>query len=101
MECAQINITGGGSTSPATVSFPGAYKGSDPGITINIYQTLSGYTIPGPSVFSCSGSGGSSPPASSSSTVKPTSTTKTTTSTAAPTSTGGTAAHYAQCGGSG
>ncbi len=27
MECAQIQITGGGSTVPATVSFPGAYKG--------------------------------------------------------------------------
>ena len=47
MECAQLEITGGGSASPATVSFPGAYKGSDPGITINIYQDLSGYTIPG------------------------------------------------------
>jgi len=54
MECAQINVTGGsGSKSPATVSLPGAYKSSDPGITINIYQTLSGYTIPGPSVFTC------------------------------------------------
>ncbi|KAF5360683.1 hypothetical protein D9756_004867 [Leucocoprinus leucothites] len=54
MECAQINITGGsGSASPATVSFPGAYKGSDPGITINIYSSLTGYTIPGPNVFSC------------------------------------------------
>jgi len=54
MECAQINITGGsGSKSPATVSLPGAYKASDPGITINIYQTLSSYTIPGPSVFKC------------------------------------------------
>jgi hypothetical protein len=30
MECAQINITGGGSKSPATVSFPGAYKGECP-----------------------------------------------------------------------
>ncbi|TFY83103.1 hypothetical protein EWM64_g911 [Hericium alpestre] len=48
MECAQLQITGGGSTSPATVSFPGAYSGTDPGITINIYQTLSSYTIPGP-----------------------------------------------------
>ncbi|KDR82599.1 hypothetical protein GALMADRAFT_58015, partial [Galerina marginata CBS 339.88] len=47
MECAQINVTGGGNTSPATVSFPGAYKGSDPGITINIYQNLNSYTIPG------------------------------------------------------
>jgi hypothetical protein len=27
LECAQINVTGGGSKSPATVSFPGAYKG--------------------------------------------------------------------------
>ncbi|CCA67657.1 related to cel1 protein precursor [Serendipita indica DSM 11827] len=34
MECAQINITGGGSASPPTVSFPGAYSGSDPGILV-------------------------------------------------------------------
>ncbi|KAF8904931.1 glycoside hydrolase [Mucidula mucida] len=53
MECAQIEITGGGSTSPSTVNFPGAYAGSDPGITITIYQTLSDYTIPGPDVFTC------------------------------------------------
>ncbi|KAL5519510.1 hypothetical protein ACEPAH_1193 [Sanghuangporus vaninii] len=53
MECAQLEITGGGSASPATISFPGAYQGSDPGITINIYQNLSNYTIPGPAVFSC------------------------------------------------
>ncbi|KDQ53033.1 glycoside hydrolase family 61 protein [Jaapia argillacea MUCL 33604] len=51
MECAQINITGGGSTSPATVSFPGAYQGTDPGIKINIYQTLSNYTVPGAHVW--------------------------------------------------
>jgi len=53
MECAQLKITGGGSKSPATVSFPGAYSGSDPGIKINIYQTLSSYTVPGPAVFTC------------------------------------------------
>ena len=47
MECAQLQITGGGSKSPATVSFPGAYKGTDAGIKINIYQTLKNYTIPG------------------------------------------------------
>ena len=47
MECAQLNITGGGSTQPSTVSFPGAYAGTDPGIKINIYQTLQNYTIPG------------------------------------------------------
>ncbi|KAJ1300731.1 hypothetical protein OPQ81_002375 [Rhizoctonia solani] len=37
MGCAQINVTGGGNASPATVSFPGAYAGTDPGITVNIY----------------------------------------------------------------
>ena len=31
MECAQLQITGGGSAQPATVSFPGAYQGTDPG----------------------------------------------------------------------
>ncbi|KAI0260244.1 glycoside hydrolase family 61 protein I [Gloeopeniophorella convolvens] len=104
MECAQLSITGGGSASPATVSFPGAYTGTDPGIKINIYQQLSSYTIPGPSVFSCSGS---SAPISSSSTVSTTvstthSTTVSTTVSSAPSSSStATAARYAQCGGIG
>ncbi|KAG8816983.1 hypothetical protein FRC17_000103, partial [Serendipita sp. 399] len=55
MECAQIRVTGGGSASPATVSFPGAYGQSDPGILINIYQNLSSYPIPGPRPLTCSG----------------------------------------------
>lgn len=54
MECAQINVKGGkGTATPSTVSFPGAYKATDPGILINIYQTLSSYTIPGPALFKC------------------------------------------------
>lgn len=36
--CHQLKVTGGGSTKPTDlVSFPGAYKGSDPGITYNAY----------------------------------------------------------------
>ncbi|KAJ1558578.1 hypothetical protein HK096_009858, partial [Nowakowskiella sp. JEL0078] len=31
MECAQVTVSGGGSASPATVSFPGAYASTDPG----------------------------------------------------------------------
>ncbi|ESK95764.1 endoglucanase ii [Moniliophthora roreri MCA 2997] len=99
MECAQLEITGGGNTSPANiVSFPGAYKGSDPGITINIYQNLQSYKIPGPSVFSCSGNntpvttgGGSSP--------NPTTSAPSTPTTSAPSS--GTVAQWGQCGGIG
>jgi hypothetical protein len=34
MECAQLSISGGGNTNPPTVSFPGAYKPTDPGIKI-------------------------------------------------------------------
>lgn len=48
MECAQINVTGGGSASPATVSFPGAYAGSDPGITINVSAGIYNYLPPLP-----------------------------------------------------
>ncbi|KAK1761514.1 glycosyl hydrolase family 61-domain-containing protein [Echria macrotheca] len=55
ISCAQLKVTGGGSTEPSEkVSFPGAYKASDPGILINInYPVPTSYKNPGPSVFSC------------------------------------------------
>lgn len=55
MECGQLNIIGGaGTKTPATVSFPGAYHSTDPGITIDIYwPPVTNYTIPGPAVFAC------------------------------------------------
>ncbi|KAF2205694.1 hypothetical protein GQ43DRAFT_361777 [Delitschia confertaspora ATCC 74209] len=51
LTCYQLTVTGSGSTSPAGVAFPGAYKAADPGIQINIYQQLSTYVAPGPSVI--------------------------------------------------
>ena len=57
MECAQVTVTaasGAAVESPATVSLPGAYSATDPGILINIfYPTVTNYTAPGPAVFSC------------------------------------------------
>ena len=59
--CAQINVSKGGSFSPSsTVSFPGAYQASNPGISANIYG-LAGvpdnggkpYQAPGPDPISC------------------------------------------------
>ncbi|OCL10529.1 lytic polysaccharide monooxygenase [Glonium stellatum] len=48
-----LMVTGTGSTTPSSfVAFPGAYQGSDPGITYDMYQAQT-YTIPGPSVFQC------------------------------------------------
>jgi cellulase len=103
MECAQINVTGGtGTAAPSTVAFPGAYKSTDPGILINIYQTLSSYKIPGPSLFTCAAGSGSSPAPSASQPAATPTTLATSTkvgSTAASSSTVKPAALYAQCGG--
>ncbi|KAF9049502.1 hypothetical protein BDZ89DRAFT_1088925 [Hymenopellis radicata] len=77
MECAQLQITGGGSTSPSTVSFPGAYKGSDPGITINIYYpTRTASSTAAVSTVQASSTSAASTPAAT-----------------------GTVAQYGQCGG--
>ncbi|KUJ18963.1 uncharacterized protein LY89DRAFT_582205 [Mollisia scopiformis] len=113
MECAQINVSGGsGTATPSTVSFPGTYAGTDPGILINIYQTLTTYQIPGPTPLVC-GAGGapassSSSPASSSkaasSSAKASTTLATSTkvsSTPVASATGATAPLYGQCGGTG
>ncbi|KAF2868910.1 glycoside hydrolase family 61 protein-like protein [Massariosphaeria phaeospora] len=61
MGCAQIKVSGGsGSASPKTVSFPGAYAQSDPGVNLVIYGKDSkptmdgnGYTVPGPPLLQC------------------------------------------------
>ncbi|KAJ3508908.1 hypothetical protein NLJ89_g5500 [Agrocybe chaxingu] len=96
MECAQIEITSGGNTTPApTVNFPGAYSGSDPGIRYNLYSGLTSYTIPGPSVFRCDGSSGPITTAQLT-TAAPTTAAPTTTAPSA-----GTVAQYGQCGGIG
>lgn len=51
--CHQLQVTGGGSTTPSgLVAFPGAYQGTDPGITYDAYQATT-YTIPGPAVLTC------------------------------------------------
>ncbi|PPQ89046.1 hypothetical protein CVT25_006716 [Psilocybe cyanescens] len=51
VSCYQINISGSGSAKPPTVKFPGAYSANDPGILVNIHQSLSTYIIPGPTPY--------------------------------------------------
>ncbi|RDW82058.1 glycoside hydrolase family 61 protein [Coleophoma cylindrospora] len=54
IECAQITITGGGTTDLAPkVAIPGAFKATDPGYTVNIYNGFTNYTVPGPAVATC------------------------------------------------
>jgi hypothetical protein len=54
LSCSQINITGGGNGTPGPlVSFPGAYKSSDPGILVNLNSVgPTTYVPPGPAVWS-------------------------------------------------
>ncbi|KZW04279.1 fungal cellulose binding domain-containing protein [Exidia glandulosa HHB12029] len=53
LSCGQVNVANGRSGSPSPlVSFPGAYKATDPGILINIYYPVpTSYTMPGPAVW--------------------------------------------------
>ncbi|KAF2129794.1 lytic polysaccharide monooxygenase [Dothidotthia symphoricarpi CBS 119687] len=61
MGCAQIKVSGSGTTTGTpTVSFPGAYLATDPGILVSIYNNQGQpvgngqpYKIPGPTVFKC------------------------------------------------
>jgi cellulase len=50
-QCFNLQVTGGGSDSPAGTLGESLYGASDPGILVNIYQTLSTYTIPGPALY--------------------------------------------------
>jgi hypothetical protein len=76
MECAQLNVqssatkrddgesslvvprrhlaTRAGAFNPTYVSFPGAYKGTDPGVKFQMYWPKpTSYTIPGPRPLVC------------------------------------------------
>ncbi|ETS81778.1 hypothetical protein PFICI_06780 [Pestalotiopsis fici W106-1] len=54
ISCAQVKVTGGGSTTPSTTAkIPGFVKATDPGYTANIYNNFNSYTVPGPAVFTC------------------------------------------------
>lgn len=68
--CSQFTIGGSNTGSPnVTASFPGAYKNTDPGIHINIWdQTDNAYPYPGPAIASFSGSSSSGSNTSSNST---------------------------------
>ncbi|KAH3915546.1 hypothetical protein HBI56_148730 [Parastagonospora nodorum] len=76
-ECSQWVVTGSGTSSPSDsylVSFPGAYKGTEPGIAFNIdsdaAKAATSYPIPGPDVWT--GAGGSAPIESAAPTAVPT-----------------------------
>jgi cellulase len=130
MECVHIKVEGSGTAVlPAGVSFPGAYKATDPGVLFDIYSGFSSYPIPGPKLWTAGSSGAA--PAVTAKPAAPAATTKaaakpTTVAAAKPTTTkaaaapakttlatvakpaptkaagsGAAAARWAQCGGIG
>lgn len=47
VSCGQVQVTGGGSASPSTVSIPGYVSASDPGLTVNIFDPVpTAYKVP-------------------------------------------------------
>lgn len=69
-QCFNLKVTGGGSDSPSGTLGTALYKDTDPGILVNIYQSLSSYTIPGPALYSgAASSSGSTTSAASAATT--------------------------------
>lgn len=120
MECVHIKVEGSGTAVlPSTgVSFPGAYKATDPGVLFDIYAGKTSYPGVGPAVWSGASSAGASDaaPAPAETTAaaapKPSAAAPTTLATSAkpqPTKEAeagagagaATVAKYAQCGGNG
>ena len=55
--CVQVEVTGSGTAVPdQNFNFNTGYTYADPGIVFNLYQSISSYKIPGPEVWTASGS---------------------------------------------
>ncbi|TPR02139.1 putative cyclase family protein [Aspergillus niger] len=49
-QCLNLKVTGSGSSTYSGTKGEALYKDTDPGILVNIYETLSSYDIPGPAI---------------------------------------------------
>ncbi|KAI5926471.1 glycosyl hydrolase family 61-domain-containing protein [Camillea tinctor] len=83
--CAQLEVTGSGTATPdENFDFNTGYTYSDPGVVYNLYAGSTTYTIPGPEVWTGSGSGSGS--GSATTTAKASSAVATSAATSAATS---------------
>ena len=58
MECVHVTVGGSGTAAlPAGVTFPGAYKATDPGVLFDLYNGFSSYPGVGPKVWNGASSG--------------------------------------------
>lgn len=56
-QCINLEITGSGTAAPTGTAGEELYTPTDPGILVNIYQSLSTYVIPGPTLWSGAANG--------------------------------------------
>ncbi|KAE8140169.1 glycosyl hydrolase family 61-domain-containing protein [Aspergillus pseudotamarii] len=50
-QCINLQVTGSGTASPSGTLGTALYKDTDPGIYVDIWQSISSYTMPGPSLY--------------------------------------------------
>ena len=50
-QCINLNVTGSGTATPSGTLGTALYKDTDPGIYVDIWQSISSYTIPGPTLY--------------------------------------------------
>ncbi|GKZ32029.1 hypothetical protein AbraIFM66950_001118 [Aspergillus brasiliensis] len=50
-QCINLNVTGSGTATPSGTLGTALYKDTDPGIYVDIWQSISSYTIPGPALY--------------------------------------------------
>ncbi|PYH52205.1 lytic polysaccharide monooxygenase auxiliary activity family 9 protein [Aspergillus niger CBS 101883] len=91
-QCINLNVTGSGTATPSGTLGTALYKDTDPGIYIDIWQSISSYTIPGPTLYTA---GSTATAAASSATTTAAATSASTTEAAVVTSA---AASYASAG---
>ncbi|KAJ5950062.1 endoglucanase-4 precursor [Penicillium verhagenii] len=77
-QCINLNVTGSGTATPSGTLGEDLYKDTDPGIYVDIWNVLSTYTIPGPTLYTA-GSTATATAAAASTTATTTATTAATT----------------------
>ncbi|KAL2843190.1 glycosyl hydrolase family 61-domain-containing protein [Aspergillus pseudoustus] len=88
-QCVNLRVTGSGTATPAGTLGTELYKDTDPGIYVDIWNSLSSYEIPGPALYTAGGSDATTSSASSSSSSSSSTAPGTTTSTLASATTSG------------
>ncbi|BCR97220.1 lytic polysaccharide monooxygenase auxiliary activity family 9 protein [Aspergillus luchuensis] len=91
-QCLNLKVTGSGSSTYSGTKGEALYKDTDPGILVNIYQSLSSYDIPGPAMYNATSSGSSSGSSSSASSTSSAAAAAATTSSASSSTTSAAAA---------